>query len=258
MQRFLLSCGFWLVCAWPVDAADAPAPGGQTPERAVTRYLLAWETRDRASLRAAVCGRTAEEDHAADVWADSASAQRRVSDSIRKKMSAEEYQRYYGQPMRPKKSLEDVTRETGQTLKDAKVEVAGDEARVTPAGAPPQKAFWLIRRDGEWKVSIAAILRARDADLIQNFISNNWYYGRVYNRLADEIESGILTTADGLNQAIWRVEEAEMKRADPASRPVVMTPEQADRENERMKEREQRRARLEREAAGGPLGQKGP
>jgi hypothetical protein len=56
-----------------------------------------------------------------------------------------------------------------------------------------------------------------------------------------------------VNEAIAFFEDQEMRNAAPASRPVVMTIEQAQQDDQKMLERERRRAQLEREAAIGPL-----
>jgi hypothetical protein len=250
-------------CSVPgnVAAAAAGTDGAATPEKAVARYLEAWDARDRASLRGAVWGKTPAEEHAADIWADSAAAQGRVSNLIRIKFGAAGYQQFYGQAMQPKRSPTETARDRAEALKNAKVEVAGDAARVTLPAMPGQRkpmTYWLARREGQWRVRIASVLQARDADLIDQFIQNNWHYGRVYNRLADAIESGALKTGEAASQALGIFEDEELKKAGPASRPAVIQQEQIEQENRKMIDREARRARLEREALAQPLDDKRP
>jgi hypothetical protein len=248
-------------CSAVADATAAASDGAATPQQAVVRYLEAWESRDRSSLLSAVWGKTAAEEHAGDIWADSAWAQGRVSEAIRSKLGATGYQQFYGQAMPPKRSPDETARNRAEALKGAKVEVAGDVARVTLPAMPGQKkpmTYWLTRRQGKWRVWIGALLRARDADLIDQFVMNNWHYGRVYNRLADAIEAGALKSGEAATRALGIFEDEELKKASPASRPAMIQQEQIEQENRKMIDREARRARLEREALELPLDDKRP
>jgi hypothetical protein len=164
--------------------------------------------------------------------------------------------------MQPKRSPAEAARDRAEALKGAKVEVAGDAARVTLAAKDGQKrkptTYWLMRRQGQWRIWIAALLRSRDPDLIENFIQNNWHYGRLYNRLADAIEAGALKSGEAASQALGIFEDEELKKAGPASRPAVIAQEQIAREDQKMIDREARRAKLEREALERPLEDRRP
>jgi hypothetical protein len=188
------------------------------------------------------------------VWADSVAAQGRLSAVVRARLGADGYQKMYGEPMRPQPTAEEAAKRDEALLAGANVEVAGDQARITPAAAGAKdRPIWLVRQEGRWWVWIGAVVRARDPDLLENYLRNNWHYGRVYDRVASAVESGSITTAEKANEALAFFEDQEMRKAGPASRPAMITVEQAKEEDQKMIERERRRARLEREAAAGPL-----
>jgi hypothetical protein len=221
-----------------------------TPLEAAKRYMLATLGSDRQVLRDTIAGKTPLEERAADVWADSVSAQRRVATLIRQRFGAEGYQAFYGRPPQPQPDPKQAAAQINEVIKSATIEVAGNQARIRPSQAPGEP-LWLTRRDGQWRVWIAPILRSRTPELLENYVKLNHYYGPMYRAVADAIESGTAKDAAAAQEVMNRI-EAEQDRIDIASAPTLK-PEDLEAETEKLRAQEAERNRIEREANSAPL-----
>jgi hypothetical protein len=243
----------------PASRPDVIAAALGTPVEAAKRFGLTYANPTRETLRALVSARTPAEEKAADIWADSMAAQFRLQELVRSKFGDSGYADFFGRRPRPKPSREEFAKTIDGIFANAKVEIAGDRARVSVrsnGGAGDREDIYLDRRDGQWKVWIGALLQARSATLIDNYVKYNNDYGRVRNRVADDIESGKLTSAAAAKLELGRLEDEEAAKDDPAAT-QVSSPEKAGEELkaklQQMRDLEAERDRLEREAATQPI-----
>src|SRR5690242_6575350 len=94
------STSFASVLAVQPSATTAPSWTDDTPLAAARRFAAVYGSSDRAALRTVVCGKTPGEEHAADIWAESMSAQVRLQQVIKTKLGEKEYAAFYGNPPR--------------------------------------------------------------------------------------------------------------------------------------------------------------
>ena len=259
----------WRMCVmlWmvPCLAAAATPPtqpsGAANPKEAARNLAIAFSQPTREGLRGAVAGKTPAEEKAADLWAESLAAQFRLQEAIKSKFGDGGYATFFGRRPATRPAQDQLTKQIDDAFAAAKIEEAGDEARVTLSVGAQAQQIWLMKLpDGTWRAWIGAVLQARSPRLIDSYIKYNQDFGPVRDTIADAVEVGTFKDAQQAHSAMSRLEDQAEMKSDPASSRPTATPQQAQEQiraqMQEMRDLEAERDRLEREAATRPVGQK--
>jgi hypothetical protein len=236
--------------------------GAATPKDAARNLVIAFSQPTKEGLRAAVAGKTPAEEKAAEIWAESLAAQFRLQEAVKGKFGDAGYAAFFGRRPSTRPAHEAMIKQVDDAFATAKVEEAGEQARVTLSVGPQTQQIWLTRAaDGTWRAWIGAVLQARSPKLIDSYVKFNEDFGRVRGRMADDIEVGKFKTPQEAQEAMGRLEDEEAAKADPAAtQQTSTTPEQAQAQiraqMQQMHDLEAERDRLEKEAATQPIGGK--
>jgi hypothetical protein len=211
----------------------------------------------KQQLRASVCGRNPMEDQAADLWAAELSSQFRLQEVVKQKYGPEGYAAFFGRPPHPRPAEAQQAQMIDQIFADAKVEQAGERARVTVSQGQATQQMYLDRgKDGVWRAWIGAVLPARSERLVRSFVESNPGAGKPQERVADEIEAGVHATPQAAKARLNQLEDEQIAAADPAStQPSSLQKGQEElrAKLQKAQELEVERDRLEREAATQPI-----
>jgi hypothetical protein len=224
---------------------------------AAKQFALAFMNPTQQRLRGSVCGRNPLEDQAADLWAAELASQFRLQEAVKQKFGADGYTAFFGRPPHARPGEAEQTRMLDQIFADAKVEQAGDRARVTVTQGQATQQMYLDRgKDGVWRAWIGAVLPARSEKLIRSFVESNVGAGKPQNRVSDEIEAGVYATPQAAKARLNQLEDEQIAAADPATTQPssLQQGQQALREKlQKAQDLEVERDRLEREAATQPI-----
>jgi hypothetical protein len=245
-------------CLGATPATTQSAGETSTPVGAAKQFALAFMNPTKEGLRASVGGRSALEEQAADLWAAELASQFRLQEVVKQKFGADGYAAFFGRPPHQRPAEADQAQMIEKIFADAKVEQAGERARITVSQGQAVQQMYLDRgKDGVWRAWIGAVLPARSEKLIRSFVESNGGAGKPQNRVSDEIEAGVYATPQAAKARLTQLEDEQIAAADPAAtQPSSLQQGQAElrAKLEKAQELEAERDRLEREAATQPIG----
>jgi hypothetical protein len=189
-HALLRAVGTVLLSSFGFAAAPTtqPVADASTPKAALKSFAAATRTGNRDSLRASFHATTETESKLADLTADVAAAVVRLRDAAVAKFGEAGAEQFNG-------SIPDDSH-LGR-IDAAKERLEDDAATVVvegPDGKP--QPMYLVRVDGQWKISVARGLAAMPADKVESQLSALTITSKILDEVAVEITRGQYKSAD--------------------------------------------------------------
>lgn len=190
-HALLRAVGTVLLSTFGIAAAaptTQPVIDTSTPKAALKSFAVATRAGNRDSLRASFHATTETEAKLADLTADVATAVVRLRDAAVEKFGEAGAKQFNG-------SIPDDSH-LGRI--DAAKEQVENEAATVVVQGPDGKSqpMYLVKVDGQWKISVARGLAAMSADKVEGQISALTMTSRILDEVAVEIGKGAYKSAD--------------------------------------------------------------
>lgn len=189
-QKLLRALAAVLLLSVVLGAAPAtqPASDASTPKAALKSFAIATRTGNRESLRAAFHAATPTEEKLADLTAEVAAAVVRLRDAAVAKFGEAGAKEFNG----------NIPGDSHLArIDDGREQIEADNATVVVQGADGKpQAMYLVRVDGQWKISVSRGLAGMGADKVESQLAALSMTSKILGEVITEITNGQYKSAE--------------------------------------------------------------